>query len=166
MTGVDLLIAIDADTNRIVWNAPYREWPRMVPAIGTLSIQRYRDNKAITDQSIADSTKTYIQRRMQTVPMATGEELKRLVLLKEKCRVCWRWLNSLHNRVRQNSCYLPDIPLGKSGTNARSLFLSEQIKQQDMIAAEIDDNHHLIWLASNMEELTLIADRLAEQRNV
>jgi hypothetical protein len=138
----------------------------MIPAIGTLSIHRYTDYRQPSNQNISDLSKTYSQSKIRTEKMPVGDELKRLLLLKEQCKICWRWLTSLHNRIRQNSSYLPGIPLGMPGTNYRNLFIAEQTKLEEMIAREIDENYHLIWLAKSIEELEIIADRLAEQRNV
>lgn len=162
----ELIIAVDKETQRIVWHTPYREWPRMMPSTAQLAIFPWRGNTDVTNKSIDNLTVKHDRGGLALVDeFPDGAEKDRLLFVREQCILCWRWLIQLHDLRLSTVGLLPGIPLGKAGSNDRKLFEEEQSRMVDVITEEIAQYHDMIWMASDMDELELVATEMASKRH-
>lgn len=162
----ELLIAVDKSTQRIVWKTPYREWPRMMPSDPNLAIFPWRGYTEVQLKDMDDLRVIHDRADIRILDQEIPKpEKERLLLLREKCMLCWRWLIQLHDLQKSVQGFLPFMPLGKEGTQDRKLFYEEQSRVSKIIAEEITDNHDRIWLAMDMDELSEIAEHLASKRH-
>lgn len=162
----DHLIAIDDVTGRICWGTKFQEWPRLIPDDPQISVQHYRGNSNYNPDLLRNFCLKLEEGQIAFYDPPLGADRERLLLLNAKCTVTYRWLKRLLDDNRQNGSYLPDVPLGRFNTNERSLFEQEDKRRIEMLAAEITDNHPLIWSAKTMDELTIISERIHERRYV
>jgi hypothetical protein len=161
----DVMFITDKDTGLVVFHCAYREWPRMIPTNPMLSVNRtvVNLNKNKDYKKYANNFQLVFSEGeliYQDVNNLDEETLSKYIFNKEQCNVCWRWLCNMHRRLRYYEGYLPGVPIGKQGTNERKLFIEEQIRYKELMANEISENYHLIWLASNTEELELISEKI------
>lgn len=162
----DILIAVDKESSRVVWHRAYRDWPCMMPDTPMLSVFNWiGDAEEVTPEHI--NSFEVINENTQLVPAepVTPEEKERLTLLATKCKICWSWLIQLNDLARTASGYLPDVPIGKAGTNDRNLFEQESQRMKDMIAEEIATYHSKIWLANTQLELEELVVQLTRLRH-
>jgi hypothetical protein len=161
-----VLVAVEKEINRIAWISPYKEWPRLRPLDPYLSILSYRGIITTAKmQNIYDFQVTLAEDKLIQLGPVDAEQKSRLVLLNRKCAVCYRWLSGLHLLSMSVDGYIPDVPLGRTGTNDRMLFEQERTIMREIIATEIANNHHLIWDAVDIQELERIAEHLGEKRH-
>jgi hypothetical protein len=161
----NILIAVDKESSRVAWHTAYRDWPRMMPDTPMLSVFNWIGESEVTPEQLISfeviNQNTYL---IPAEPVSLVEK-ERLTLLTTKCNICWRWLIQLHDLSRTTSGYLPDIPIGKAGTNDRDLFEQESRRMKDMIAEEITTYHSKIWLASSQAELEILVAELVQLRH-
>ena len=159
----DIMIITDKDNGVIIFNAPYREWPRMIPTNPLLNVNRIiiNLNKNKDYKKYANNFQlVFYEGELLYKDLLDEETIVKYQLYKEQCSVCWRWLCNMHRRLRYHEGYLPGVPMGKQGTNERKLFLEEQNRYRELIANEIDDNYNLIWATNSSEELELLAEQI------
>jgi len=161
----DILIAIDKESSRVVWHRANRDWPRMMPDTPMLSVFNWIGDSEVTPEQL--NSFEVINQKTQLVHAGpvTASEKERLTLLATKCKICWSWLIQLNDLARTASGYLPDVPIGKAGTNDRDLFEQESRRMKDMIAEEIATYHSKIWLASSQAELEVLVAELVQLRH-
>lgn len=164
----NLLVVMDRETDRLVWATPYQEWPRLVPGLATLSSFQYFDPEG---PSMVDINDLMVRRELGDgnkfikVGLPIGAEFRKLILLKAKCDLTWRWLIGLHRLSLSVQGYIPNVPLGLPGTNDRALFEQELATVRENIAREINDNHWRIWAAETSSELEKIEQDLLVNRH-
>lgn len=161
------LVALDRESERLIWAVTYQDWPRLVPATPHLSVFLWSSQSGPTLRDINQfKTKKDPNKRNQymLVDPPQGAELERLALSREKCILTWHWLKNLHQLSRSVQGYLPGVPLGLPGSNDRSLFEQEAQRINETIAEEIANNHWRIWTANNLEELDQLRNSLFVNR--
>lgn len=162
----ELLIAVDKETQRVVWRTHYREWPRMMPSDPNLAVFPWRGFTEVQLNDIDDLRVIHDKAEIRIADVEFSKnEKERLLFLREKCMLCWRWLIQLHDLQRSVQGFLPFYPLGKEGTNDRKLFYEEQSRVMKVIVDEIEENHDKIWLAKDSDELSEIAEHIASKRH-
>jgi hypothetical protein len=165
MRNYDILIAVDKESTRIVWHRAYREWPRMMPDTPMVAVFNWIGTTDATPDQINSFEVVNERTQLKWIGPPTEQEKQRLTLLAAKCKICWSWLIQLNDLSRTVSGYLPDIPIGKTGTNDRGLFEQENSRVKDIIAEEIATYHSKIWTASSQEELEILVAQLVQQRH-
>lgn len=164
------LVALDQESDRLIWGIPYQEWPRLVPGTPHLAVFQWINK---TDITLKQINGVEVKKDPEakgvffTVDPPIGEELERITLLRKKCNLTWRWLRNLHQLWRSVQGHLPGVPLGLPGSNDRALFNQEQQRINDIIAEEIHNNHWRIWTAESTEALDIIEGQVfaARQNN-
>lgn len=163
------LVALDKESNRLVWAIAYQDWPRLVPGTPHLSVFLWAST---TGPTLKDINQLKVQKdpdlrnQYMLVDPPEGAEWERLMLLREKCKLNWHWLKNLYQLSRSVQGYLPGVPLGLPGSNDRALFEQEAQRINDVIAEEIANNHWRIWAANSQDELDqLRVDLFASRQN-
>lgn len=162
----EMIIAVDKDTQRIVWTTPYREWPRMMPSTAQLAVFAWRGNMDVDNAALEGFEVRHDRGNLSlSGPFPDGEEKQRLLFVREKCILCWRWLIQLHDLQLSTQGLLPGISLGANNTNDRKLFEEEKARMAEVIAQEIAQYHDMIWISSTREELESVAMDIASKRH-
>lgn len=162
----EMIMAVDKESQRVIWHTPYREWPRMMPSTAQLAVFAWRGSVDVKDQDFDDLNVRHDRRGIELSSFDGDEsEKERLLFAREKCILCWRWLIQLHDLRLSTMGLLPGIPLGKKNTNDRELFEQEQSRMIEVIADEINRYHDRIWLAADPKELELLAQEMAGPRH-
>ena len=117
MAWDNLVVAVHVSSKRLIWRAPWQEWPSMRPGTTDIAIRTYRGYNDFTMQdwqgfNLVWPIITSGITKSKNPP--TDNMVDTLKLSRDKCVMGWNWLNLLHSLQKTTLPMIPGIEIGKS----------------------------------------------------
>ena len=167
----NLLLVMDKPTERIVFRAPWKEWPQMIPSTSQHVVRNYNGWTEFSDSDWSGFRVAWprlvhgLELYDENIVPIDSVTRDRLVVERIKSGLAWRWLNVLYSFDRSVSGMIPGIDVVDNEIELK-LLQQERESVKKMIADDLKKNWQRIWEASSKTELDAIAAELKfEGRN-
>lgn len=162
MAWDNLVVAVHVSSKRLIWRAPWQEWPSMRPGTTDIAIRTYRGYNDFTMQdwqgfNLVWPIITSGITKSKNPP--TDNMVDTLKLSRDKCVMGWNWLNLLHSLQKTTLPMIPGIEIGKS-KKENCLLADEKHHINRLIQTDLSMFWDRIWQAHTQIELQRTAIEL------